>query len=75
MQARQAISPFRTYQIRNGGAQTGPSGGWLFNAVMNGNTLTGTITLAVFWIDEETGEIDSPEEHYRFPFTATRMGS
>ena len=75
IQSRQAIPPSRTYQIFNAGAQTGPSGGWLFNAVINGNTMTGTIILAIFWIDSETGEVDGPEEHFRFPFTATRMGS
>ncbi len=62
-----------SYRIRDAGTQTGPAGGARFTASRNGMTMTGTITLTIWWVDEDDGLVHQTGEDFRFPFTAVRM--
>lgn len=61
------------YRIKDAGTQTGPAGGIRFAASRNGTVMTGTISLTIWWIDEDDDEVSEPGEEFRLPFTAVRM--
>jgi len=60
-------------KIRDAGTQVGPGGAFVTQGVRNGATMTGTITLVIWWVDDDTQEIEGPGEEYRLTFTATRL--
>jgi hypothetical protein len=60
------------YPIRNAGTQRGPSGGIRVSATRNGDILTGTFRLYL-WFIEESGEVEGGPEVYTLPFTAKRV--
>lgn len=61
-----------TYVIEDAGTQTGPAGGVRFSATRNGMVMTGTITITIWWINEDN-EVTEPGEEFRLPFTAVRI--
>lgn len=62
-----------TFQVPNQGAQVGPAGGVRTTATRNGTTMTGVVTVFVWYISDNTGELDGDPDQYRFSFTATRL--
>lgn len=65
------------YPIKGQGTQTGPAGGFRIVATRDGDTVTGTISLYMWWIeyeddDDQTGEVSNPPEVFEFQFTAER---
>jgi len=60
------------WPIKDAGSQVGPMGATRFTATRSGITMSGTIFLWVWYI-EESGFVERPAVGYRFPFTATRM--
>jgi hypothetical protein len=62
-----------SYRIKDQGTQTGPDVGIQITATRSGRTMTGVITLTGWYVDETSGEVDTPPSLYRFPFTATRI--
>ncbi|MBL0178278.1 MAG: PKD domain-containing protein [Gemmatimonadetes bacterium] len=60
------------YTVKDAGVQTGPSGASRFTATRTGTTMTGTISIWIWWVTEDEVLQDPPQE-YRFPFTATRL--
>ncbi|MHB1329555.1 MAG: hypothetical protein ACYC2K_15265, partial [Gemmatimonadales bacterium] len=62
-----------SYKIEDAGTQTGPAGGVRFTATRSDMVMTGTITLTIWWIDDDNGEVTEPGEEFRLPFTAVRM--
>jgi len=68
----QSISGQASYNIQNGGTQTGPAGGWRTTATRNGTTMTGMITLTIWWVGGPDDEVQGSES-FRIPFTAERM--
>ena len=69
----QYIPGTQSYAIKDMGTQVGPSGGIRINATRNGTAMTGEITVTIWWVDADSGMIETPPETFRFPFTATRM--
>lgn len=62
------------YAIKDAGSQAGPAGAVRLTANRADAALTGTISIFIWWINEDTGEVTDPgPEQYRFPFTAIRM--
>lgn len=72
MTATQAVG-HTTYQIRNGGSQRGPMGGFQLQASRDGLVMTGHLGVTVWWVDDESGEVEEPGEMFRFSFKATRL--
>jgi hypothetical protein len=71
MSAKQAQG-HTVYRVENRGNQRGPTGGVQFEGVRAGNRLTGTISIVVWFMDEDTGEVyDEPPEVFRFGYEAT----
>jgi hypothetical protein len=63
-----------SYKVKDAGNQTGPAGVFRISGTRNGNTMTGIITVHIWWVDTETGTLyPDAEEAYRMPFTAVRM--
>jgi hypothetical protein len=75
MEAQRAMG-HTTYTIENHGSQRGPTGGVRFEAQRSGNRMVGTITLVIWWMDLDTGELyDEPPEAFRFSFEAAMFGT
>jgi hypothetical protein len=62
----------RTYTIVGEGSQVGPAGGVRITGTRNGTTMTGTITLWI-WVLNEDSEMEDPPRQFRFTYVATRM--
>ncbi len=69
----QFIPGTASYRIKDAGTQVGPAGAIRINATRSGTTMTGQITITIWWNNENTGEVERPGETSRFPFTAVRM--
>lgn len=64
-----------TYTIKDVGVQTGPAGGFRITATKSGNSLTGTLSLYLWSVDDESGQLEHGADVYEFSFTAVRMTS
>lgn len=75
MDARQALG-HTLHAIEDRGNQWGPMGGIRFEAVRDGNRMTGTVYIVIWWGDLDTGELynEAPEE-FRFSFEAALWGT
>lgn len=60
------------HKVKNGGSQVGPTGGLRLSATRNGTEMTGVISVAIVWTDDDSGEVEEPIELFRLPFTAKR---
>jgi hypothetical protein len=72
----QSLLNLAQFNVEGGGTQTGPAGGFRFNAARNGTAMTGTILLWIWEFDAEEGSpmyVNKAPTLYRFPFTATRV--
>jgi hypothetical protein len=69
----QYVTETMTYAIKDAGNQTGPAGGFRFTATRNGKLMTGELVLYMWWIDDESGEVEEAPDVYHFPFTAGRI--
>lgn len=62
-----------SYPIKDAGSQVGPAGGIRISATRNGTMMTGELRIYIWFIDEESGEVEEDADIYRLPFTAVRM--
>ncbi|HRP07470.1 MAG TPA: hypothetical protein PLL69_03190, partial [Gemmatimonadales bacterium] len=69
----QTILGTTSYQVKDAGTQTGPLGGVRSTATRDGTAMTGEISIWIWWIDGESGEVEEPADGYRFSFTAVRV--
>jgi|GEM_PF-7038456 len=61
-----------SYPVENAGMQTGPAGGIRVTARRDGTSMTGELAVYIWFMDDETGEVEGAEV-YKLPFTAARM--
>lgn len=62
-----------SYPIKNGGTQTGPAGGVRIDAVRSGTSMVGEMRIYIWFIDEDTDQVEEGPDIYRLPFTAVRL--
>lgn len=61
------------YNIQGVGSQAGPAGAARLAATRNGANISGTITLYIWFVDEDDGKLSDPPDEYRFSFTGKRL--
>lgn len=59
-----------TYNVKDGGVQTGPAGGVRTNLLTNANLMSGQIDLYIWFFDEE---VEDPPDVFTFLLTGVRM--
>jgi len=60
------------YKIKDVGVQIGPRGVIAIQGTRNGRQMTGKISITVWWVGDESGEVED-EETFDLPFVATRI--
>ncbi len=69
-----SIGPKHTFTVEDGGQQVGTEYGLEFNLHMDGKSISGIMTLTIWGIDEETGEVGkNSESKYRFIVGGERL--
>lgn len=69
----QSIPGTVSYNIKDVGVQTGPAGAIRMTATRNGTTMTGMISIYIWFVNQSDGKLAAPPDEYRFPFTAKRV--
>lgn len=69
----QYIMGLTSYKVKDAGNQTGPAGAIRIQATRNGTSMTGAMSVFIWWVDDNTGELSGGADSYNLPFTAVRM--
>ena len=70
----QFILGTHTYAIKDAGSQLGPAGAFRAELTTSlGDLMSGAMSIAIWWMDDKTGEVENPVEFFPFTFSGVRM--